>query len=75
MLEMATLRTETRAVLCLSCGKCSTMCPLSPAGWFSAARVVAIREPETMSAACVGWRRLVRGDPALTESCSNRRPA
>jgi heterodisulfide reductase subunit C len=47
MLELATLRKETRAALCLACGKCSTMCPLSPSGWFSAARMVAIRDPET----------------------------
>ena len=47
MQELATLRSETSAALCLSCGKCSTMCPLSPVGWFSAARMVAIRDPQT----------------------------
>jgi len=47
MQDLATLRKETHAALCLACGKCSTMCPLSPSGWFSAARMVAIRDPET----------------------------
>lgn len=47
MQTLATLKKETRASLCLACGKCSTMCPLSPSGWFSAARMVAIRDPQT----------------------------
>ncbi|MDH3402360.1 MAG: (Fe-S)-binding protein [Acidobacteriota bacterium] len=47
MPELASLRKRTQAALCLACGKCSTMCPLSPSGWFSAARLAAIREPET----------------------------
>ena len=47
MQPLATLKRETRASLCLACGKCSTMCPLSPSGWFSAARMVAIRDPES----------------------------
>ncbi len=47
MRELANLRKETHAALCLACGKCSTMCPLSPSGWFSAARMVAIRDPES----------------------------
>ncbi|MCP4205185.1 MAG: (Fe-S)-binding protein, partial [bacterium] len=47
MLDLTTLRKETHAALCLACGKCSTMCPLSPSGWFSAARMVAIRDPES----------------------------
>jgi Fe-S oxidoreductase len=42
-----TLKRQTHAYLCLACGKCSTMCPLSPSGWFSAARMVAIRDPES----------------------------
>jgi len=46
MQELAALRKQTRAALCLSCGKCSTMCPLSPSGWFSAARMVAIRDAD-----------------------------
>jgi Fe-S oxidoreductase len=46
MQDLAMLRKETHAALCLACGKCSTMCPLSPSGWFSAARMVAIRDPE-----------------------------
>jgi Fe-S oxidoreductase len=47
MHELTSLRKETHAALCLACGKCSTMCPLAPSGWFSAARMAAIREPET----------------------------
>ncbi len=47
MRELMSLRRQTHAALCLACGKCSTMCPLSPSGWFSAARMVAIRDPET----------------------------
>jgi Fe-S oxidoreductase len=46
MQELVALRKETHAALCLSCGKCSTMCPLSPSGWFSAARMVAIRDAD-----------------------------
>lgn len=45
--ELASLRKETHAALCLACGKCSTMCPLSPSGWFSAARMVGIRDTGT----------------------------
>ena len=47
MIELKELRRETHAALCLACGKCSTMCPLSPSGWFSAARMVGIRDPQT----------------------------
>jgi Fe-S oxidoreductase len=42
---LESLRRSTRAALCLECGKCSTLCPLSVFGGFSAARLLAIREP------------------------------
>ena len=44
--ELAALRRSTRAALCLECGKCSALCPLAPLGGFSAARMVAIQDPE-----------------------------
>lgn len=43
--ELESLRRSSRAALCLECGKCSTLCPLSGFGGFSAARLLAIREP------------------------------
>ncbi len=44
MPAFAELRSSTRAVLCLECGKCSSACPLAPFGGFSAARVAALRD-------------------------------
>ncbi len=46
MQPLPALRRETRATLCLACGKCSTLCPLASSTWFSAARLVALREAE-----------------------------
>lgn len=43
--ELESLRRSSRAALCLECGKCSTLCPLSSFGGFSAARLLALREP------------------------------
>lgn len=44
-IELESLRRSSRAALCLECGKCSTLCPLSFFGGFSASRLLAIREP------------------------------
>ncbi len=48
---LSTLRRQTGASLCLSCGKCTAVCPLAAGGGFSAARLVAIHEPSEAPAA------------------------
>jgi ferredoxin len=70
MEQLATLRTDTRATLCLSCGKCSTMCPLAPQGWFSAARMAAIRDPESE----IGGQRQALDACLTCGSCELRCP-
>lgn len=42
MPELASLRRETRAALCLECGKCATLCPLAGRGDFSARRIASL---------------------------------
>lgn len=74
MLELATLRKETQAALCLACGKCSTMCPLSPSGWFSAARMVAIRDPESEIAGSQGGQAHALDACLTCGSCEVRCP-
>lgn len=44
MASFASIRSESGALRCLECGKCSTLCPLAPFGGFSAARMVALRD-------------------------------
>ncbi len=46
MAMLETLRLSSGAAHCLECGKCSTLCPLAQFGGFSAARMVALRDPE-----------------------------
>jgi heterodisulfide reductase subunit D len=46
MRDLLQLKQSTHAALCLECGKCSTMCPLSRFGGFSAARMMSIHEPD-----------------------------
>ncbi len=51
MATLDTLRRSTAAAICLECGKCSTLCPLTrfepaPFGRFSASRLAAIRDAE-----------------------------
>lgn len=41
------LRRTSGATGCIECGKCSTLCPLSPFGTFSVARMAAIHDPAT----------------------------
>ena len=51
MATLDTLRRSTAAAICLECGKCSTLCPLTrfepaPFGRFSASRLAAIRDAD-----------------------------
>ena len=72
MQELRTLRRQTHAALCLACGKCSTMCPLSPSGWFSAARMVAIRDPESeFTAQSQSLNACLTCGPVPTELCGD----
>ena len=45
MSAIAELRRTSGTLRCLECGKCSTLCPLSEFGDFSAARMAAIHDP------------------------------
>jgi len=45
MSAISELRRTSGTMRCLECGKCSTLCPLSAFGGFSAARMVAIHDP------------------------------
>ena len=74
MQELVTLKKKTRAALCLACGKCSTMCPLSPSGWFSAARLAGIRDPESEVAAGRGRRRQALDACLTCGACEIRCP-
>lgn len=43
--DLRQLRKTTGAALCVECGKCSSMCPLSIFGGFSAARTMSMHDP------------------------------
>ncbi len=58
------LRRATGALACLACGKCSTLCPLSAFGPFSARRIAALREGGEAVSQAGGW-----GDADLVERC------
>ncbi len=44
MATIESLRSTTRAAVCLECGKCTGLCPLARFGPFSASRIAAIRD-------------------------------
>jgi len=54
MSAIAELRKASGTMRCLECGKCSTLCPLSAFGDFSAARMIAIHDPSVQAAASSG---------------------